>query len=333
MASDTYIIGGLAQPLLDYLDAEELDLPQLRATLQARSAQERVPIEKWWEWLETIQQTNFRAGLGIHIGQHALLHHLGLAGYLMLSCSDLQEALEKFQGFEALVHNLNPSSAVVVGNRLRISWDDSYGTSTQLSNEFLVSAMATNIRRLINDKHAVPLKVSFSGFAPEHKDSYEALMGCEVEFGAEKMSFDWSVSYLARKVLSSDPHLCKLLTTQAESLMESFPRPDPFIKELRDQLSIALGNGEISAEVIAETMQMPLRSFYRRLDQRGLNFKGLLRSIRYPLAKQYLGDKTLSLIEVALRLGYSDQSAFGRAFKNWHGTTPTQYRRFVVNDS
>lgn len=331
MAGSTYFLGTLAQPVLNYLDAQALALPELRAKIQACSAQERIPIEHWWQWLETIQQECFRPGLGVYIGRHTQPHHVGLCGYLMLSCNNLQEALAVFQRFEPLIHNLNPSIITLHGDRVRVSWDDSYGSSTQLSNEFLVSAMAITISNFVNDPTVRPVKVSFSGLAPECSDQYAEIMGCTVEFGAERMSFDWPASYLTLELPSRDPHLCKLLMAQAETLMETIPRPDPFVKELRDLLANMLGHADVSAESVAEKLDMPIRSFYRRLDQRGLTFRDIVRTIRYPLAKQYLADGRLGLIEVALRLGYSDQSAFGRAFKSWHGTTPSQYRRLSNN--
>ncbi|HEJ2575411.1 TPA: helix-turn-helix transcriptional regulator [Pseudomonas aeruginosa] len=53
----------------------------------------------------------------------------------------------------------------------------------------------------------------------------------------------------------------------------------------------------------------------------------MLDELRQQLAKQYLADPALSLSEIALMLGYSEQSAFSRAFRGWYGETPLRYRK------
>jgi len=77
-------------------------------------------------------------------------------------------------------------------------------------------------------------------------------------------------------------------------------------------------------------MRMTPRVLYRRLAAQGLNFRELRESALQQLAEQHLRDGRLSLADVALLLGYSEQSAFTRAFKRWTGHTPTQWREEQV---
>ena len=79
--------------------------------------------------------------------------------------------------------------------------------------------------------------------------------------------------------------------------------------------------------VVAARMGLSERSLYRLLQDRGLRYKTVLNTLRYELAKNYLNDAQLSLPEISLMLGYSEQSAFSRAFKEWSGETPMHYRR------
>ncbi|MNG33795.1 HTH-type transcriptional regulator VirS [compost metagenome] len=66
---------------------------------------------------------------------------------------------------------------------------------------------------------------------------------------------------------------------------------------------------------------------YRQLAEHGLRYRALLGDVRFKLARLYLADPRLSLVEIALLLGYSEQSAFTRAFRTWSGSTPQDYRR------
>lgn len=69
------------------------------------------------------------------------------------------------------------------------------------------------------------------------------------------------------------------------------------------------------------------RTLQRRLDELGFTYQSLLDAVREQLAYQYLQDSHLSYIEVALLLGFSEQSAFNRAFKHWTSTSPGRYRK------
>jgi AraC-like DNA-binding protein len=69
------------------------------------------------------------------------------------------------------------------------------------------------------------------------------------------------------------------------------------------------------------------RSLHRALQARGLGFRALRDDTLRRLAEQHLGDPGMSVAEVALLLGYSEQSAFTRAFRRWTGHSPLQFRR------
>ncbi|MDX1694660.1 MAG: helix-turn-helix transcriptional regulator, partial [Ketobacteraceae bacterium] len=82
----------------------------------------------------------------------------------------------------------------------------------------------------------------------------------------------------------------------------------------------------------ARRVNMSTRTLHRRLEARGLNFQMLLGKTRRQLAQHYLSDTGLSLSEVAFLLGYSEQSAFNRAFRQWFGATPKGYRDKLIKN-
>ncbi|WP_367114619.1 helix-turn-helix transcriptional regulator [Aquabacterium sp.] len=61
--------------------------------------------------------------------------------------------------------------------------------------------------------------------------------------------------------------------------------------------------------------------------QRGISFRSFIDELRQALALGYMRDPNLSLVDIAYLLGFSEQSAFQRAFKRWTGQTPGDYRR------
>src|SRR3546814_6280721 len=101
------------------------------------------------------------------IGKHARPHHVGVLGYLAMSCDTLGQALARFQRFQPLLHNLTPTLATRKGDDFQLSWDPSYGRSTRLSDEVLVSAMLTLARQLTGRADLNLRGVELPGPAPD----------------------------------------------------------------------------------------------------------------------------------------------------------------------
>lgn len=332
MAEGVYVWGGLSGFLLGYLDACGIAAPALRQTLTPYTASQRMPIAIWWAALEDISQAQGLPAVGLRIGQHFKVHHFGVLGYLVASCDTLEQALLRFQRFQPLLHNLSPTLTHQQAGDLRISWDDAYGRSTRLSNEVVASSLLQLARTLTSDHALTPTAVEFPESAPDDPAVYERLLGCPVRYKARSLVIHLPLQALALPINSGDPHLRALLDQQAEALLKVLPRPDAFLAGFQHQIVNALHEGGSTLEHIAHGMGVPPRSLYRRLEERGLTYKGLLSELRFELAQRYLADPQLSLANIALMLGYSEQSAFTRAFKGWCGQTPLHFRKGFVAD-
>ena len=88
-----------------------------------------------------------------------------------------------------------------------------------------------------------------------------------------------------------------------------------------------LPDGEVSVDKVATAMHQSTRTLQRRLAERNLTWQHMLDNTRMQLARQYLNDRALSVAEIAVLLGFSEQSAFTRAFKRWTGQTPLSFRQ------
>ena len=322
-----YVSAALAELLRQYLDEEEIAAPALRSKLAAFAGQPRMPVETWWSLLQRIDALRPQPATGLRIGRLARPHHVGVLGYLAMSCATLGQALLRFQRFQPLLHNLTPTLSAQKGRDFELRWDPSYGRSTRLSDEVLVSAMLTLARSLTGRADLRLRGVDFPGPAPADTAIHEALLECPVRFDARTLIVLLPLDALALPINTRDPHLMALLEQQAEALLRASPQPDALIAELQRAIVAALQDGEPAFEPIAARLGVSSRSLYRRLQERGLTYKGVLNDTRLQLARAYLADAKLRLPEIALLLGYSEQSAFTRAFKSWSGETPLHYRR------
>lgn len=97
--------------------------------------------------------------------------------------------------------------------------------------------------------------------------------------------------------------------------------------ELKHILHECLLQRHISQEDVASRLGISVRNLQRRLKALGTNYQRLLDECRQTLAMQLIEDMTIPLYEVSYMVGYTEPSAFYKAFKRWAGTTPGEYRQ------
>jgi AraC-like DNA-binding protein len=83
---------------------------------------------------------------------------------------------------------------------------------------------------------------------------------------------------------------------------------------------------------VARDLGTSRRTLQRRLADAGASYQGLLDETRREAAERYLTESSLSIAEVAYLLGYSEPSAFHRAFKRWFGRSPQGFRERLRSD-
>ncbi|WP_407658054.1 helix-turn-helix transcriptional regulator [Marinobacter alexandrii] len=91
-------------------------------------------------------------------------------------------------------------------------------------------------------------------------------------------------------------------------------------------ISTQLARGKVGVEAVASQLHMSRYTLHKKLKREGLTFAHLLEDVRRTQALNYMQDKTKPLVEIAEQLGFSELSAFSRAFKRWMGTSPAEYR-------
>jgi AraC-like DNA-binding protein len=105
------------------------------------------------------------------------------------------------------------------------------------------------------------------------------------------------------------------------------PREDELLASIRKTIAELMKDGSPDIGRVAKRLALSPRTLQRRLKDIGLEFKALVDDTRRRFAVEYLKDSENTLTEIAFLLGYSEVSAFSRAFKRWTGITPVGYRR------
>jgi AraC-like DNA-binding protein len=317
--------GSLASLLLRYCHRYGLTTP---SQAHRYSPQDRIPMVEFLEMLAFIQAQRPDVQLGLELGAHAQISDTGVLGYLSLSCDTMWEMMLRFMRYHRLAYDANDMEINFLDDALEISWGTERFEPTLLQDETLLALFVTILRQLTAIDHVRLLSLDvLHQVSVEVAAQYQAFFDCPIRFGADKTRLYLPLHALNASFNHADPQLILRLEQQAEALMNALPPVDTFDDELRQVLIRCLHNGEPGLEQVAEAMNLSVRSLQRRLAEQQQTFQNVLARTRLALARQYLQDPNLSLSDIAFLLGYSEQSAFQRAFKQWTGQTPHQLRQ------
>jgi AraC-like DNA-binding protein len=115
-----------------------------------------------------------------------------------------------------------------------------------------------------------------------------------------------------------------------DQVLSEIPREDAVLSSIRKAVAESMRDGDPKLSRVAKKVSMGPRTLQRRLKEYGSDFKKLVEDTRQRFAVSYLKDRKNSLTEVAFLLGYSEVSAFNRAFKRWTHSTPLSYQRKML---
>lgn len=249
----------------------------------------------------------------------------GVVDYLVASADTLGGSLRglvtHFRGIVA-----DPSLALVEeegGTRLEVY----IGPSERrwVTEEFTLAMTLKNLRHTIGEASLPDAVVSVCRADPE-PGALARVFGARVEFGAAVPSLWFPAASLELPLRTADPHLLHTLGVIAGS-MGLGQASDPFELAVRARLRDMLPHGDADAAVMARVLGTSERTLHRRLQERGTTWRAVLDGFRDDESRRFLREGRRSLAEIALAVGFSDQSAWTRAFRRWTGQSPTAWAR------
>jgi AraC-like DNA-binding protein len=207
------------------------------------------------------------------------------------------------------------------GGIVRLAWTQPQ-PSRDLSDEFTLAVFIGRFRETTNGlfrARAVRLPTA----RPATPTRHEQLLGAPVTFGCAVAALEVPAGSWKLPLRGADPVLQQTLRELAERLQLGASESD-LGSALRARLRSLLPEGTPSAALVARLLGLSERTLQRRLHESGTSFLRVLDSFREAEAERLLGTG-VPLADAALRLGFSDQSAWNRAFRRWKGMSPRQW--------
>jgi len=252
--------------------------------------------------------------------------NLGALGYAWLSSGSLQTGLRRIERYTRILNTKAIDRCREEPGGVRYVYDHGRGDApigpvmADLSLSIVMAMCRMNF-----GAELYPVSVNLRRAMPKDPSPWRDFFGCEICFGANEDSFLLDRRTVEMPLPSANQDMAatfdRILTQQLTALSQT-DLPTRCKVLLLQQLT----SGEPSEEKLAGAMLMSRRTLQRKLADAGVPYKRLLDETRYDLAKRYLDDPQRSVTEITFLLGFSEQSAFTRAFKRWSGKSPTAHR-------
>ncbi|MCP1603590.1 AraC-like transcriptional regulator QhpR [Pseudomonas citronellolis] len=264
----------------------------------------------------------FGLQLGLHQGPKAL----GSLLYVVKSTSTLGQVLEavtQYFHFHSTGADLHLERQ---GGAARLLYDVTDGDviAVRQTVELAMGICARLIQDLLGHPWK-PLGLQLRHPVGEKPSAYRHLLGVTPHFGSPVNAWVFDESLLESPLSAIDEGFHELakghIAELAQFTLQELPS---YVKKL---LRRQLPNTQATVDQVAEQMKISPRSLQRYLQSENTSFQKLLDETRQSMATRYMCDSSVSLTQLSELLGYSDLSAFSRAFTRWNGMSPQKWKQ------
>jgi AraC-like DNA-binding protein len=161
---------------------------------------------------------------------------------------------------------------------------------------------------------------------PKYRELLEKHFGCRVRFKADRNTVVLRTSDINRPFTTYNEELLNILGAQLDSEIEARRASLNVEQRVKQALKRSLVGRRPNLQDVAQQLHLSARTLQRRLADAGVSFKNIVEDTRRELARRYLQQSTIELSETAFLLGYEDANSFFRAFHDWEGTSPGEWR-------
>ena len=267
--------------------------------------------------------------LGLTVGQQLNLGAHAVIGQTFLACANLMEVLDTLvrygpllTGWQARIDHYMDPITKRIGLTLRVP---SSSPSIRFTHEAIFSAAQKTLSDLLQTPN-VDVEVSFPYETPHDTTAFKAIFGNNVHFNTAEAALSIPQVLTARPLPTSNPTLRSLYDAECARLLADLS--DNASCGERTLAALDKLEGQYPGlDQMASMLNLSTRTYRRRLQEESTSFQELLDSVRFKHATQRLRHPELSVDRIAQQLGFSDVSNFRRAFIQWTGESPAQWRK------
>ncbi len=271
------------------------------------------------------EEATRRNDFGLMVAERATASNLGLVGFLIKQAPNVGAALKDLTRY---LHHTDRAAVPLLevkGGLVMVGYSviEPNVPALDLIYDGAIGIYYNILRGLCGPEWNAR-DVAISRRRPAAATRYERFFGAPVAFDAEATTIVFDARWLDAPLPHADAALRSTLREQIE-LIET-EEAGHFSEQVRRLLRTAFLTSAISIEEMACALHVTKRTLMRRLGEEGTSFRQLSAEIQFEIARQLMEHTSMSLTQIALALKYSEASAFSRAFHQWSGMSPSDWR-------
>jgi len=311
------------------VNATGLDLEQLAHP----SYEDQIDLSKAYELMELIAEKTQCHYIGALLGSQEKLSLLGPIGLLMEHSPDVGTAIKVMIKNRRMQQTLFDLQLEQYDYSARIIVTSHYSVDREGARHFIegvIFSLLKFLQILIGSDFRAD-KLCFAHPAPSDLSPYRRLAQTKVSFSEEEDSILFNKKYLSLRKKSANEELGQALNNYLELLRNQ--SSNDLLTNLDHIIHQQLRSGPCTLSQAADELRLHPRNLQRQLKSIGTSFSEALAAHRSRRAIELLQDPSLQITQIALRLGYSDATAFGQAFKKWFNKMPRAYRKQLIKET
>lgn len=298
-----------------------LDIDPVRAQ-QSDSRIDSFKIKQIWD-MAAARTGDLAFGLtAAEVAFPAMFNSLSVS---MSASESLLDALQRFMRFRRIIDSTCVNTLEETEEGYKFTWAPVQGCESNVGAEAFVAALMT-LCRWGSGPDFGPTRVTLSHDLPDELERYQQFFNAPVQLQTAENALYFSRESLESPIVTANQQLALVSDQITADYLARTSHAD-IVDQVHSKLLDFLPQRIVSEELIAEELNLSLRSLQRKLQEKGTSYDSLFQNVRRELAVQLLNDQQLSIEEISRFLGFSSRSNFGRAFKRWTGATPREFRQ------
>ncbi|MCJ8312963.1 MAG: AraC family transcriptional regulator [Saccharospirillaceae bacterium] len=287
-------------------------------------------------WLEAIavsKNTNF----GLHLGKNFHAHAKGhILITLFANSPNMQVALQKMVTYHGLLHGKNRINFQLIQQENFITYQCKFTTSNPIFARHFVESLFSGIvalTRHLSKSSVAPERINFKHNSPDDLLEHQTLLKAPIYFNQQYNELIFAKQDLLHPISMANPEFFELLEKHITTQLRSITSKNVVSEKVKRLLAESILTTPINLTQIAKKLAMSPRTLQGKLKTEGQSFSAIRDQVRKSIAIEFLKDTDEGICDIAFLLGFSEQSTFSKAFKQWTGLPPKQYRlKFQKND-
>jgi len=266
-----------------------------------------------------------RTGLGLRAAQRFVTSDADLLGYIMSHSATPLESAHALAEHARLIGDSADFRVDTTADTVTVTLGLMGGKQFLPDAADFGAAIVYRVLRECSQGAARPIEVQLPRPDARRRRVYERFFGAPVLFSAPRVNLTYGRACMSVPFSQSDRRLLTILTSHARQRLQALPRAD-LPDRARAFIADGLVSGDYTLEHVAFRCGMSERTLRRRLTEAGTSYRELVDDVRKERALHLLeAEQSISLI--AQHLGFSDATAFARAFRRWTGNAPHDHVR------